>query len=136
MNTTNNFNNNSLVGRSNKKIAYLLIFFGSISFILSVVNLLLGDFPSGWFGSLGILIGYLYLKNPCFSYENGELCIYNFWGKKIKKYPLNSLSELIVENNKIYFQGNEKRTKIPLSKNMVEQDDWETLMKEIQIENY
>ncbi|VEP11786.1 hypothetical protein H1P_120002 [Hyella patelloides LEGE 07179] len=136
MSTINTVNNNDLVGHYNKKIAYLLIVFGSISLLFSIIHLLIGDFPHFWFGSFGIFVGYFYLNKPCFSYKNGELCRYSLLGKKVKKYQLNSLSELIVENEKIYFLSHEKIIKIPIAKIIVDRDDWQNLMARIKAEKF
>ena len=128
MNATN-LSNSSFVGHYNKKIAYFLIGLGLLSLILSIINLLIGNFfLSNFFsGSVGLLGGFLYLKNPYFSYSNGELTLYSLIGIKVKKYQLDS-NELFLENNKIYLQGNEKRIKIPISKFMTEEDDWQRLI--------
>ena len=82
--------------------------------------------------TIGLIISLHLFKTPYFGVDENGLVIYNFLtGKALRNYPLNSIHDLIIENNKIYLKKGNKKEKLPISKWWVDSGDWQALAERI-----
>lgn len=104
----------------------------SIGIVLDLLSLLLGDRPSVTLisGIIVLFSGYLLLTKPYFYLSRDSLFIYNLFGKPIKHYSFDSLANLEVIGNKIYYLDplNDRSKKFPINKYMIDRDDWEKIL--------
>lgn len=72
-----------------------------------------------------IIIGAVALKSPYADFDENQLIIYNFVGKIRIKYTFDDKNDVIVKNDKLYFQGE----KMKISKSFVNPEEWDRLIQ-------
>ena len=113
-----------------KVISIGFIVFGALSallyFVLDAKNLVqIG------FSLFLIFYGYLTLTKPYFILNDNSLELHAILGPAMKSYTFDSFQDFQVENNKIYLNQKGNREKLPISKWMVENQDWQLLIDKI-----
>ena len=122
------------VGRYNPWVGGPLLLVGLLCLGLNLwVMLLAGDFNGGIVVGIVVSVaGFLYLTRPCFSLAPNRLTLYSPIGAVIKRYPYGSITDIKVDNNKVYIAAADRRSpqekeKVKLAKWMVQPQDWQML---------
>lgn len=113
-----NIHYNKLVGKIIVIISGLLILISPLS-INSLVNF-------AW-----LLLGLSFLKKTYFVVEENKLILNSLLGPLKKIYEFDSVCNLIIKDNKVYIQQDNKRKKIGITKYLVDKNDWNSFVSKI-----
>ena len=113
-----------------KAISIGFIIFGAI---FVIIYFILNDSSITRLGLALFLMayGFLTLTKPYFIIKEDSLELIAILGPAKKTYSFDSIHDLQIENNKIYLTQNGNREKLPISKWMVENLDWELMIQKI-----
>ncbi|WP_216714191.1 hypothetical protein [Taishania pollutisoli] len=76
-------------------------------------------------GIFFIIIGAFYFKRPMFELRENEIVLFNAFGMVVKRYPFNSMEELIIVDNKIYIENGSSRKRVRLSSFSANKSEWD-----------
>lgn len=78
------------------------------------------------------IFGPLYLTKPVFELTDKEILVYNTFGMVVKRYAFESLSDLKIEDGRIFINRSNGRERVRISKVMVRNEDWDAIAEKIE----
>ncbi len=105
-------------------------------FIIFAVNLYLINTNSRlpfqlFLGLFLMIIGAFSFKRPIFELRTNEIVLFNAFGMVIKRYPFDSMEELVIVDNKIYMEKDGQRQRVRISNFSANKAEWDRFISMI-----